>query len=411
MNGCFEEFIKLMKFDANKIKWLTLNTSITADNNALQAHHTPDSICDQMIEMYKPNFNNQQNILVLFNVEFIKSIYFKYNEVIYKNIYFVADTEKKYNWVINNFPKINCVLLKAYNINNLNECIKGFNVKKFDVVFSNPPYGNIDLDIMCQIFENSITKLAIIVHPAGWIFDLKSTSHAMKYKNRLSKYLADCYIFDGEESFKIPFHFPQMISTFKLNNSSGLVNVKDSLINKKFQGTIFDISIFGTMKNKLYDELISKIHNSLLSNKSIDKKYQFALMRIIGNSRKENDNENSGYPFFGPKFFTLIPKSMASREKYSLKTHDVFSFDTEIELNNFKQFLKTKIARICLAWEKISQNIFSGQRANIVPWMDFTQEWNDKKLCEEFGISEELWNYINNFILYSVYKIKTATSD
>jgi hypothetical protein len=30
--------------------------------------------------------------------------------------------------------------------------------------------------------------------------------------------------------------------------------------------------------------------------------------------------------------------------------------------------------------------------------MDFTQEWNDKKLCEEFGISEELWNYIDNFI-------------
>lgn len=33
-------------------------------------------------------------------------------------------------------------------------------------------------------------------------------------------------------------------------------------------------------------------------------------------------------------------------------------------------------------------------------------KWNDAKLCKEFGISEELWNYIDNFIpdYYDDYK-------
>ena len=82
MSGCFEDFIKFMKRDENEIKWLSLNKAITADDNAWQDHSTPDSICDQMIELYKPEFYNQQNILVLFNVEFIKSIYIKYRYII-----------------------------------------------------------------------------------------------------------------------------------------------------------------------------------------------------------------------------------------------------------------------------------------------------------------------------------------
>jgi hypothetical protein len=46
---------------------------------------------------------------------------------------------------------------------------------------------------------------------------------------------------------------------------------------------------------------------------------------------------------------------------------------------------------------KHGANITRGE-LSVIPWMDFTQEWNDKKLCEEFGISEELWKYIDNFI-------------
>ena len=42
----------------------------------------------------------------------------------------------------------------------------------------------------------------------------------------------------------------------------------------------------------------------------------------------------------------------------------------------------------------------------LIPWLDFTQEWNDAKLCKEFGINEELWKYIDNFIpdYYDDYK-------
>ena len=56
----------------------------------------------------------------------------KYEDVLLKNIYFIADTKKKFEFVKERFPKINMCLLEKHDINNLNECIKGFNVKKFD---------------------------------------------------------------------------------------------------------------------------------------------------------------------------------------------------------------------------------------------------------------------------------------
>ena len=60
------------------------------------------------------------------------------------------------------------------------------------------------------------------------------------------------------------------------------------------------------------------------------------------------------------------------------------------------KYCKTKFARIALATRKNSGHLDSSEIANI-PWLDFTQEWNDAKLCKEFGISEELWNYIDKF--------------
>ena len=79
-----------------------------------------------------------------------------------------------------------------------------------------------------------------------------------------------------------------------------------------------------------------------------------------------------------------------------------WSFSTEKDRLNFAKYLNTKIVRFISSLIKISQNY----DMTYVPWLDFTQEWNDAKLCKEFGISEELWNYIDNFIpdYYDDYK-------
>ena len=55
---------------------------IVENDAAWQQHGTPNEVIDMMLEMYYKNgeFKNNERILILFNVEFIKQIYFKYKD-------------------------------------------------------------------------------------------------------------------------------------------------------------------------------------------------------------------------------------------------------------------------------------------------------------------------------------------
>ncbi len=75
----------------------------------------------------------------------------------------------------------------------------------------------------------------------------------------------------------------------------------------------------------------------------------------------------------------------------------VFSFDTEEERNNFIEYLKTDFARFCLSFYKNNINLATRTLA-IIPWLDFTKRWTDKELYEKFNVSEELQNYITEFL-------------
>jgi hypothetical protein len=424
MSGCFEDFIKFMKRDENEIKWLSLNKSITADDNAWQRHSTPDSICDQMVELHKPEFYNQQNILVLFNVEFIKSIYIKYDDVIYKNIYFVADTKEKFNWVKNNFSKINCAYLDMHDINKLNECIKGFNVKKFDVVFSNPPYNDgLDLKILTNI-KNTFKK-AIIVHPAVWILSNKETGKFDNFKKEFQNNIEKVVVFRGSEMFGVPFMSALDICIFNTEKTDSKIEVEDQVLNCKYTVENYkDITHYGDMwfkigikdfieKCKSYKSILD-VENRFPHFKFPDKiNFPINITEFRAGNPHFNDgyyDETLGYYVLNKTnyFFTCIAKG--DPEKYHFKfdnKHVVLSynFNTAVERLNFYNYCKSKVFRFILSYLKVNAHNNTGELKN-TPWLDFTKEWNDAKLCKEFGISEELWKYIDNFIpdYYEDYK-------
>ena len=398
----FDRFVQKFNLDENTIKWIGLNTKITADTDAWQDHFTPDSVCDQMVEMYKQNFNNQQEILVMFNVELIKSIYLKYEDVLLKNIYFIADTKKKFEFVKERFPKINLCLLEKHDINNLNECIKGFNVKKFDVIFSNPPYnGNLDLKILKSLFEQKVSDKIVFVHPAGYLLDKKFKT---KLYNELrnTNYLESVNMFWGNKLFDIKLFMPCCISVWNTNKADDNCSVNDNAISKsKYTCKINDISIHPDWVNTWFKTL--KFNKNFITELTphgqlSDYSVRFALIR-------GNAHESDGYM---EDFFSLICEdadknkcdytfefSAASREHGCVQAH--WSFNNESERENFLNYCKTKMVRFILSFVKNGPNVGRGE-LEIIPWLDFTQEWNDKKLCEEFGISEELWKYIDNFI-------------
>ena len=35
---------------------------------------------------------------------------------------------------------------------------------------------------------------------------------------------------------------------------------------------------------------------------------------------------------------------------------------------------------------------------DLIPWLDFTEEWDDDKLFKKFDISQELQDYIRDFL-------------
>jgi site-specific DNA-methyltransferase (adenine-specific) len=74
-----------------------------------------------------------------------------------------------------------------------------------------------------------------------------------------------------------------------------------------------------------------------------------------------------------------------------------FRFTTEKERDNFINYLKTNFARMALSLYKNGQHLENGEMS-LIPYLDFTQEWNDEKLFKKFNVSQELQDYIREFL-------------
>jgi hypothetical protein len=72
-------------------------------------------------------------------------------------------------------------------------------------------------------------------------------------------------------------------------------------------------------------------------------------------------------------------------------------FPTEEQRDNCVNYLKTDFARFCLAINKLNKHIDSGE-LELIPWLDFTEEWDDDKLFAKFDVSQELQDYIRDFL-------------
>jgi site-specific DNA-methyltransferase (adenine-specific) len=75
----------------------------------------------------------------------------------------------------------------------------------------------------------------------------------------------------------------------------------------------------------------------------------------------------------------------------------VWEFDTEQECDNYINYLRTDFARFLLSVLKNTQNNHYGEM-DLIPWLDFTEEWDDDKLFKKFNVSQELQDYIKDFL-------------
>ena len=114
-----------------------------------------------------------RSVAVLFNTEFIGYFIKELPQNYINNIKFTFfyDCEFDYkqirNYIFFSGKKLNIEMIHIENIKDLDKVMTG---KKFDIVFSNPPYNdNLDLKILEKVFP--IAKNIVFIHPSIFILD------------------------------------------------------------------------------------------------------------------------------------------------------------------------------------------------------------------------------------------------
>ena len=383
-----------------------------------------------------------RSVAVLFNTEFIGYFIKELPQNYINNIKFTLfyDCEFDYkqvrNFILFSGKKMNIDLVKIENIKDLDKVMAG---KKFDIVYSNPPYNdNLDLKILSNI-KNTFKK-AVIVHPAVWILENKCTSFLGKFKEEFKNNIERVVIFRGSDIFGVPFMSSLDICVFNTEKLDSKIEVDDQVVNCKYvASTHMDITKFGDMWFKLNIKEFAKKFDpekSILRHVYFDRDhlenltYPIKLSMLRSGNPHFNDgyyDEKLGYYVLNKTncFFTCIAKGDPEKYHFNCDWTSpnnqklLFNFKSSNERLNFYNYCKTKFFRFLFSFYKEGANCHNGSITGmkpdskldsypmkLIPWLDFTQEWNDAKLCKEFGISEELWNYIDKFIpdYYDDYK-------
>ena len=375
-----------------------------------------------------------RSVAVLFNTEFIGYFIKELPQNYINNIKFTFfyDCEFDYkqirNYIFFSGKKLKIDLVKIENIKDLDKIMAG---KNFDIIYSNPPYNDgLDFKILSNI-KNTFKK-AIIVHPAVWILENKCVGYIGKFKKEFQNNIEKVVIFRGSDIFGVPFMSALDICVFNTEKLDSKIEVDDQVVNCKYiANNHIDITQYGDMWFKLnIKKFIEKFdpEKSILRHVYFDRdhlenlKYPIKLSECRSGNPHFNDgyyDEKLGYYVLNKTnyFFTCIAKG--DPEKYHFNCdwtnkHNqtlLFNFISSNERFNFYVYAKSKFFRFLISLYKVNMaNVSSsgsplsinskldGHPMKRIPWLDFTQEWNDAKLCKEFGISEELWKYIDNFI-------------
>lgn len=402
-----------------------LNNQLVKDitNNGWQSFETPSIICKELINKYQ--FNQDDKILVLFNVELVKELYISYSdEIILNNIYFVADTIDKFNYIKIYLPMINCKYLEEnkWTLEDLNNIIKEFNMPKhFDVTFTNPPYNDsIDLKMIKNLIDNNISKQIICVHPG--IFLINHNNDKLSDELRNTNTLKEVTFFWGNDIFNTGVENIHCISIWNKEHKSNIVKIIDKAFTERkevynedtftYEINVNDITVHSKIAERaaeIYhkfincDSILNHITNINSPNKT---QYGFKSATMRGGLGYLKRNYGMFFSLFGNgakamnnakvdknvKFTDYLMSSSTYRDTYPM-----WYFNSEEERTNFINYFKLKCVRFLLSLIKCNPNLNAGKPTRIIPWMDFSKHWSEKELIKLWGF-EDIWEYIDKFI-------------
>jgi len=310
---------------------------------------------------------------------------------------------------------------------------------KFDIIVANPPYSKYRhikfLDKCVDLYNDEI----VFVHPATQYY----TEALNKANDKIVGQVKDLTFFNGNGIFKIrlflecvithlenkqheDFEVTQMthgqnyrLKNLKdihhLGNDPRIFSIRDGVKNKTketFKGNVnIQLGVKGKIQGdpekylveasqiqghvKQYLVETTRVHGNI-------KQYLVETSRLQGgrNRFKLIDNEylkSMKTSMQRKDFFIIFNLSGGKIRKSRIPRYDIFTwFETRNEAQNFIDYCKTDFARFILALYKSTQNI--SPPLNNIPWMDFTESWNDEKLYKHFNITEEEQTFIKEII-------------
>ena len=100
------------------------------------------------------------------------------------------------------------------------------------------------------------------------------------------------------------------------------------------------------------------------------------------------------------KFFHSQNVIIASPGDVCVETYLVANhFDSQAEALSFKSYLFSKVFRFLLLQNVVSQHITRGCYCFVPDIEDYSRQYSDEVLCEQWGITNSEWNLINSRIL------------
>lgn len=267
-------------------------------------------------------------------------------------------------------------------------------VEKWDLIIGNPPYNQmIDLDFLSKSYD--ISDSVLYVHPATWLIDEKNKQKKfIDIKNKIGKHLEKVTLFNGNETFRIQLFVPCVITHINKNKTDKKIFCVDKINNVIVEySKIDEINKFSdirylNIKNKILKH--SKINN-LLNHKDIHNGNFFINISQI---RGHVDLKSKTNMLLND-FYTIVTKDIVV-ENINNK-HIYFSFENEIQAQNFLLYLKTDFVRFCLSIYKNNSQLDRGE-LEIIPWLDFSKSWSDEDLKQYFELTDDEIKFIEKII-------------
>jgi predicted RNA methylase len=379
---------------------------IAESGSDLHGNYTPSEICDMMLD--KVDLKKAESILVLYNIELLFALK---KRRFSGRVTFFTQSQEKVEIASKILPNVEVEYIDKeenplYHMENKWP-------DKFDIIIANPPYGGTDvqnlhikfLDKSLDIVDNKNGKI-VFVHP-GTQFLNKGTGDSVNIK--FEKFLSSITFFNGGAVFGIEKHIPISLTYIDFSKKKEGFIVDNELTNRKANlDKICQINLFNEyhflpeIKNKVetkmkLDGITSCESSVIFKGKKSNGPFRCPNSPYVRLQVFQGSVDNSSRKkLWKNNFFVLTSKNQIAELPGNSEPTLWIEFDSLIEANNCINFFKTDFARFCLSLVKTDKNLRS--KLHLVPKLDFTQEWTDKKLYAHFNITEEEQAFIKEVI-------------